>query len=171
MVRTPGVAGEPSSALVPASAALTDMRVRNDVAYRYVVTLADAAGNSASRELIAVPGPRLLAPARRALVSAPPVLRWTPVRGARYYNVQLFRNGRQILSAWPKRPELRLRERWRFGGRRIPLTSAALPVVRVAGRRSTGRSQVRRADRRPQLRGRPARGDVTPPRDRPARCR
>jgi hypothetical protein len=117
VIRTPGVRGEPSSALAPATDGITDLRVRNDVAYRYVVTLADAAGNAASRELVAVPGPRLLAPAKRALVAAPPVLRWTPVRGARYYNVQLFRDGRQVLSAWPKRPELRLRGRWRFGGR------------------------------------------------------
>jgi hypothetical protein len=117
VIRTPGIGGEPSSALVPAADGITDLRVRNDVDYRYVVTLADAAGNAASRELVAVPGPRLLAPAKRALVAAPPVLRWTPVRGARYYNVQLFRDGRQVLSAWPKRPELRLRRRWRFGGR------------------------------------------------------
>jgi hypothetical protein len=124
VVRTPGLGGQPSSALVPGPAGITDLRVRNDVPYRYVVTLADAAGNAASRELVAIPGPRLLAPARRALVAAPPVLRWTPVRGARYYNVQLFRNGRQILSAWPKRPVLRLRERWRFRGRRHRLADA-----------------------------------------------
>jgi hypothetical protein len=118
VIRTPGVGGEPSSALVPGADGITDVRVRNDVAYRYVVTLADVAGNAARRELVAVPGPRLLAPARRALVTAPPVLRWTPVRGARYYNVQLFRGGRQILSAWPKKPLLRLHARWRFHGRR-----------------------------------------------------
>jgi len=118
VVRTPGLGGEPSSPLVAASDGITDLRVRNDVPYRYVVTLADAAGNSASRELVATPGPRLLSPAKRALVTAPPVLRWTPVRGARYYNAQLFRDGRQILSAWPKKPRLRLHERWRFGGRR-----------------------------------------------------
>ena len=118
VLRTPGLDGQPTSALVPEAGGITDVRVRNDVAYRYVVTLADQAGNAARRELIAVPGPRLLAPAKRALLAAPPMLRWTPVRGARYYNVQLFRDGRKILSAWPKKPQLRLRDRWRFRGRR-----------------------------------------------------
>jgi hypothetical protein len=42
----------------------------------------------------------------------PPLLRWTPVRGARYYNLQLWRRGRKILSVWPARPK----GRWKVGG-------------------------------------------------------
>jgi hypothetical protein len=118
IVRTPGVDGEPSSHLTPAPDGMTDVRVRNGVPYRYVLTLADEAGNSASREIVVTPGPRLLAPARRALLGAPPLLRWTPVRGARYYNVQLFRGDRKILSAWPRKAELQLKQKWRFRGRR-----------------------------------------------------
>jgi hypothetical protein len=111
------VGEEPSSALTAAADGLTDLRVRNDVPYRYVVTLADDAGNAASRELVAVPGPRLLAPEKRAQVVAPPLLRWTPTRDARYYNVQLFRGKRKVLSAWPRRPSLQLRATYRFRGR------------------------------------------------------
>ena len=37
--------------------------------------------------------------------------------------MQLLRKGRKILSAWPKRPELRLHERWRFQGRRHRLAA------------------------------------------------
>jgi hypothetical protein len=99
----------------------TDRRVRNGRHYRYVLTLTDDAGNSASRELAATPGKRLIAPAKRATVSAPPLLTWTPVRNARYYNVQLFRDGRKILSAWPKRAQLQLKAKWRFHGRRYRL--------------------------------------------------
>jgi hypothetical protein len=121
VVRTPGLGGRPTTELTPEPGGITDLRVRNRIAYRYVVTLTDQAGNAARRELVVVPGPRLLAPAKRALVSAPPLLRWTPVRRARYYNVQLFRNGRKVLSAWPKRPQLHLRARWRFNGRRYRL--------------------------------------------------
>jgi hypothetical protein len=47
----------------------------------------------------------------------PPLLRWTPVRGARYYNLQLWRRGTQILSVWPARPRYQLKRRWRYGGR------------------------------------------------------
>ena len=49
------------------------------------------------------------------------MLRWTPVRGARYYNVQLFRKGRKILSAWPRRAHFQLERRWRFKGRKRKL--------------------------------------------------
>jgi hypothetical protein len=117
VVRTPGFADDPDATLTPAVDGLTDVRVRNGVEYRYVVTLADQAGNAASRELVATPGPRLLAPGKRAAVTAPPRLRWTPVRDARYYNVQLLRDGRKILSAWPRRAALQLRDRWRYRGK------------------------------------------------------
>ena len=68
----------------------------------------------------AKPGRRRIAPAPSALVDAttPPLLRWTPVRGAQYYNVQLFRDGRKILSAWPTRARLQLKRAWRYGGTR-----------------------------------------------------
>ena len=123
VVRTPGLGGAASSPLAAEADGIVDVRVRNGVAYRYLVTLADAAGNSASRELVAVPGPRLVGPERQARISAPPLLRWTPVRRARYYNVQLFRGDRKILSAWPRRPRLQLRPSWRFDGRRHRLVA------------------------------------------------
>jgi hypothetical protein len=57
---------------------------------------------------------RLLSPANGAVlrVGRPPLLQWTPVRGARYYNVQLFRDGRKILSVWPLRARYQLERRW-----------------------------------------------------------
>jgi hypothetical protein len=48
----------------------------------------------------------------------PPLLRWTPVRRARYYNVQLFRGGRKVLSVWPARPLYQLKKSWSFRGKR-----------------------------------------------------
>jgi hypothetical protein len=36
--------------------------------------------------------------------------------GARYYNVQLFRDGRKILSAWPLRARYQLNRRWTYRG-------------------------------------------------------
>jgi Ca2+-binding RTX toxin-like protein len=61
----------------------------------------------------------LIAPSAGAVVRAgrPPLLRWTPVRSARYYNVQLFRNRHKVLSAWPSRPRYRLKPRWSYRGR------------------------------------------------------
>jgi hypothetical protein len=45
------------------------------------------------------------------------MLRWTQVRKASYYNVQLFR-GSKILSVWPRHASLKLARSWRFAGRR-----------------------------------------------------
>jgi hypothetical protein len=122
VMRTPGTDGASSSVLYEgAGTGFTDREVRNGRHYRYVLTLTDQAGNAASRELPATPQRKLLVPERKATVAAPPLLKWTPVRGARYYNVQLLRNGRKILSAWPKQASLQLKQQWRFHGRRYRL--------------------------------------------------
>jgi hypothetical protein len=119
VVRAPGRRGAASSVVHSGyGRRFTDRRVRNGRRYRYTLTLTDQAGNVARRGLVATPGPHLLKPARGAHVAAPPRLRWTRVRGAQFYNVQLLRNGHKILSAWPRRPSLQLKRSWRFGGRR-----------------------------------------------------
>jgi hypothetical protein len=125
VTRTPGTDGSTSSVVYEgAGTGFTDREVRNSRRYRYVLTLADQAGNAASRELSAKPQRKLLAPARGATLAAPPLLTWTPVRDARYYNVQLFRNGRKILSAWPTHAALQLKRKWRFHGERYRLKPA-----------------------------------------------
>jgi hypothetical protein len=84
-----------------AGTGFTDRHARNGRRYVYQVTAVDAAGNAAVSQIMARPARRLLSPARAARVDRRPVLRWTPVRKARYYNVQLFRDGRKVLSRWP----------------------------------------------------------------------
>jgi hypothetical protein len=68
--------------------------------------------------------PQLLAPAAGAVFpfGARPLLRWTPVPGADYYNLQIFRDGK-ILSTWPTQPRYRLELRWRSGGKRRRLVA------------------------------------------------
>jgi hypothetical protein len=44
------------------------------------------------------------------------------VNGATYYNVQLFRGKKKILSRWPKSTHLQLPARWTFNGRVMRLT-------------------------------------------------
>jgi len=58
----------------------------------------------------------MISPPAGARVTSPPLLRWRPVRGARFYNVQLYRRGQKILTAWPGRARLRLHARWRNNG-------------------------------------------------------
>jgi hypothetical protein len=117
--RSPGRKGAAQSVVSrgPDGTAL-DRRVRNGRRYDYKLVALDEAGNVALRTFSATPGRRLLAPASGARLEAPPVLRWTRVRGADYYNVQLFRGKRKVLSAWPKKPRLALTRVWRFGGDR-----------------------------------------------------
>jgi hypothetical protein len=67
-------------------------------------------------------GLRLIAPPAGAVIRAgrPLRLKWTPVPGASYYNLQLFRDGK-ILTAWPSKPHYRLKLRWRYRGKRYRL--------------------------------------------------
>jgi HYR domain len=66
----------------------------------------------------------LLFPVAGEPVPGPPVLQWRPVRRATFYNVQLYRGGRKIMTAWPTRPRLALSRSWRYNGRRIRLRPA-----------------------------------------------
>jgi hypothetical protein len=125
VTRTPGTDGSSTAVLYRGpGTGFTDRKVRNGRKYRYVLTLTDQAGNSASRQLAARPDRHLVAPAKRAAVGGPPLLKWTPVRGARYYNVQLFRDGKKILSKWPGQAALQLKSEWRFHGKRYRLKPA-----------------------------------------------
>jgi hypothetical protein len=110
-----------------------DTRLSNGMEYRYDFTAADAAGNRAHATASVVPSahPRLH-PRAGASVSSPPVLRWTPVRKASYYNVQLYRDeiapgtetaqqptaSEKLLSRWPTKPLLHLHRSWRYAGHR-----------------------------------------------------
>jgi hypothetical protein len=102
----------------------TDRSLRNGVTYRYLVVASDPASNRATKTVKALPKGPLLAPAEEARVSAPPLLKWVPVRRAAFYNVQLFRNGRKIFSAWPVWPRLQLRRTWVWNARRHRLAPA-----------------------------------------------
>jgi large repetitive protein len=96
--------------------------------HRFAVRATDAAGNvdatpSLSQWTVGrsvtrtVASSALFAPAAGARVTRPPLLRWRTVRRASYYNVQLYRAGRKVLTAWPTRPRLQLRARWKFNGK------------------------------------------------------
>jgi hypothetical protein len=138
IVRSPGLGGKKATPVYTGAArSFTDRRLQKGVRYRYTVTAYDEAGNGAARGLAvrsdvttkagvqrpARPAtPSLLGPRANARVSAPPVLRWSGVPKATYYNVQLFRNGKKILTLWPSTTSLRLEQSWRFGGRTQRLT-------------------------------------------------
>ncbi|HEY6417286.1 MAG TPA: hypothetical protein VIX41_13640, partial [Acidimicrobiales bacterium] len=88
--------------------------------YRYRVTLFDAAENATSQATAITAAGALFDPAPGEGVGAPPRLKWTPVTGASYYNLQLIR-GRRILSVWPIRASFQLRRTWTYNGQRYRL--------------------------------------------------
>jgi hypothetical protein len=118
IVRAPGRGGTRDSTVYRGRPQrFTDVHARNGTRYRYTVIARDRAANRSRTSVTAVPNPRLLAPADGAVLGAPPLLRWTPVRRADYYNIQLRRDGTKVLSRWPARARLQLSDRWRFEGR------------------------------------------------------
>ena len=121
VTRSPGLDGSKKSVVYQGdSSGFNDRRVRNGVRYTYTITARDRAGNTSTRTIEVTPNPRLLAPLANAHISSPPLLSWTPVRGASYYNVQLYRSGK-VLSVWPKHATFQLRGTWKFESRRFRL--------------------------------------------------
>jgi hypothetical protein len=126
VTRSPGTSGSTPSVVYSGHASQFDDRnVQNHVKYQYTVTATDQAANQATQSITAVPAPALYAPAAGATVHRAPTLAWLPYRGATYYNLQLFRGGRKILSVWPRRARFRLGASWTFSGRRYKLTRRA----------------------------------------------
>jgi hypothetical protein len=101
----------------------TDTGLKNGAKYTYLVQAFDHAGNAASDSVVVTPAAEasaehLLSPGFQSKVSRAPMLRWREVRRASYYNVQLFRKGKKILSAWPTKPHYQLRKVWTYRGKR-----------------------------------------------------
>ena len=118
-------------ALVPVCSPASMTRFRVGVT-RVECTAADRAQNVARRSFsVRVSLSRrarqeaLYSPAAGAVVSKAPLLAWRPAPRATYYNVQLFRDGHKILSAWPSRPRFQLHDEWVHRGRRMVLSSGA----------------------------------------------
>jgi hypothetical protein len=111
-----------------ADSRFTDRGLTTGRHYMYIVRATDGAGNVATGSLNVTPGAasreRLLSPRANARLHRPPLLRWRKVQKARYYNVQVFRKGRKVLSAWPTKPHYRLRRSWHYRGRRYRLVDA-----------------------------------------------
>ncbi|MGZ4181457.1 MAG: hypothetical protein ACXVUL_12360 [Solirubrobacteraceae bacterium] len=121
VIRTPGVGRvKASTVYTGVGGVFRDDKVRDNRHYIYTIIARDQAGNTSVKTIGVTPNPRLLAPLANAHVSSPPLLSWTPVRNATYYNVQLFRSGK-VLSAWPKHATFHLRGTWKFDGRRYRL--------------------------------------------------
>ena len=98
-----------------AAHSFTDPKLRNGDRYRYELSATDKAGNVATATATAEPR-ALSTPAQGQTVKQPPLLRWSKVAGADYYNVQVFVAGHKVLSLWPVGTALKLPRSWTYGG-------------------------------------------------------
>ena len=92
-----------------------DIGLRPGRKYRYTVAVYDEAANRAGQTIEFVGRGALLNPAPGERVNSPPLLIWTAIRGATYYNVVLIR-GRKVFSAWPSEPRIQLTRTWVYRG-------------------------------------------------------
>jgi HYR domain-containing protein len=123
VIRTDPSGASTKQIYVGLAARYTDRGLSNGQEYRYVIVSYDHAGNrSVGVAILVVPKALMLVqPVDGSTVGQHPVLKWVAVKHARYYNVQLFRNGRKILSIWPRPNRFALRRSWVFGGHRYRL--------------------------------------------------
>ena len=100
-----------------------DSKFQNGIYHRYRIVAFDRAGNaSPAVDVVVAAGALLLAPKDGARLSSPPGLRWRSVPRAGYYNVQIYRRGNKLLSAWPGSPQIKLSKSWKYLGHRHRLT-------------------------------------------------
>jgi hypothetical protein len=118
-----------------AGAGFVDKKIQDGVEYRYSVHTYDQAGNSSAvRKVLALPKVVSLGKiGYTPRAAAQPILSWPARPGASYYHVQLFRNGKRILAAWPLTTQLSLHARWQWAGRRYRLAPAQYAWFAWAG--------------------------------------
>jgi hypothetical protein len=103
-----------------AGASFMDKKVEAGLEYMYAVQTFDQAGNASKRVLVA--GLAKIVTMRKLpyvpRVADQPILRWGAVKGANYYNVQLYRGSKRVWAAWPTTNQLGLPNAWRWSGKK-----------------------------------------------------
>ena len=152
VTRSPGPGGAPATIVFAGlGTKFVDTGLSNGAQYTYSVTATDAAGNAATLGAQATPVSRLVRPQPGARMVRPPLLRWKRVAHADYYNVQLFRGGRKILSSWPTRTRAAAASGLAVRRQSPTPDARRLPLVRVAGVRAPVAARVRRRARDPHV--------------------
>lgn len=129
-----------------AGSSFMDKKVAAGLEYVYAVQTFDQAGNASKRALVA--GLAKVVTMRRLpyvpRVADQPILRWARVRGASYYNVQLYRGSKRVFASWPTTNQLGLPAKWKWAGKWRHLTQGRYRwyVWAGLGRRSFARYQT-----------------------------
>ena len=126
VLRAPGRRGAKPGVVYQGKALkLVDRKIVPGKRYWYEVVLVDQAGNEASKTVGLRPAAGIYAPTEGSIVGKPPLVQWSPVAKARFYNLQLWRGNSKLLTTWVTHPSLALRQHWTFQGQRRSLTSGS----------------------------------------------
>ena len=101
------------------SSSFVDKKIQPGIEYVYTLKAVDQAGNESAPATVAGL-PKVLTLRNTPYVprAAPdPILRWERVKGARYYNVQLFRGRKRVLAAWPGAHQFGVPKAWKWNRR------------------------------------------------------
>ena len=96
-----------------------DKKIQPGIEYIYTLHAVDQAGNASAPSTVAGL-PKVLTLRKMPYVpraAAQPILSWDRVRGARYYNVQLFRGKKRVLAAWPTAHQFGVPKAWKWDHR------------------------------------------------------
>jgi hypothetical protein len=96
-------------------------RITSGKRYWYEISLYDVAGNRATKTVGLRPSLGIFSPADGAVVRKPPLVAWSPVAEARFYNLQLWRGNVKLLTTWVQVSKLQLAPRWTSNGVRHAL--------------------------------------------------
>jgi hypothetical protein len=118
VARSPGAKGAAETVVYRGAAtSYRHIGLRPGRRYRYTVAVYDEAANRATQTIEFVGRGALLNPAPAELVRSAPLLVWTAIRGATYYNVVLVR-GRKVSAPGRLSHVSNSTRTWMFRGRR-----------------------------------------------------
>jgi hypothetical protein len=124
VVRAPGSKSKQPAVVYNGKAKrFLDRKIVRGKKYWYEVTLYDQAGNLSTKTVGLKPklAAGIVSPAKGAVLARPPLVAWSPVAKAHFYNLQLWRGKLKILTTWVRRPKLALKQRWTSQGKRYSL--------------------------------------------------
>jgi hypothetical protein len=99
-----------------------DSSLSNGDTYSYTVTTFDQANNSSSAAASVRPDASIgLVPELGARLKRPPMLSWPRLKSAGYYNVQLYRGKKKLMTRWPGHAHFQLTRSWTFRGEQMRL--------------------------------------------------
>jgi len=124
--RAPGLKGKKAAVVYRGKGRkFVDRRISPGQRYWYEISLYDIAGNHSTRTVGLRPSVGIYAPVDGAVVRKAPLVAWSPVAEARFYNVQLWRGKAKLLTTWVQLPKLQLEPRWTLNGVRHSLVGGS----------------------------------------------